>query len=40
MTMDSVTSNTPDLPGMRRDYASQELNEPDLAEDWPTQFGR
>src|SRR5436305_7410448 len=39
-TMENVTSNTPDLPGMRQDYLSQELVETDLAEDWPTQFGR
>jgi pyridoxamine 5'-phosphate oxidase len=38
--MGHVTSSTPDLPEMRRDYVSEALTEGDLAEDWPTQFGR
>src|SRR2546423_37838 len=38
--MEDVTPNTPDLPTMRGEYVSQGLVEADLAEDWPTQFGR
>jgi pyridoxamine 5'-phosphate oxidase len=38
--MVDVTSSTPDLPELRRDYVSEELTEEELAEDWPTQFGR
>jgi pyridoxamine 5'-phosphate oxidase len=38
--MGNVTSSTSDLPEMRRDYGSEGLSEGDLAEDWPTQFGR
>ena len=35
-----MTASSPDLPQMRRDYQSDGLTEGDLAEDWPTQFGR
>ena len=35
-----MSSSTPDLPQMRRDYVSEGLLEADLAEDWPTQFER
>jgi pyridoxine/pyridoxamine 5'-phosphate oxidase len=38
--METVTSSTPDLAGLRRDYLSTELTEQTLAADWPTQFGR
>jgi len=38
--MDDVTSDTPELPTMRGEYVSEGLLEADLAEDWPTQFGR
>ena len=35
-----MTASGPDLPQMRQDYQSDGLSEGDLAEDWPTQFGR
>lgn len=35
-----MTTNTPDVAGMRRDYAGSALSEADLAPDWHTQFGR
>jgi pyridoxamine 5'-phosphate oxidase len=35
-----VTASSPELPQMRQDYQSEGLVEGDLAEDWPTQFGR
>jgi pyridoxamine 5'-phosphate oxidase len=40
--MEAVTSDTPDLARMRREYAGRdgELLESDLAEDWRTQFNR
>jgi len=38
--MGNVTATSPDLPQMRRDYGSDGLFEADLAEEWPTQFGR
>src|SRR5436305_5419991 len=38
--MGNVTASSPDLPQMRQDYQSDGLSEGDLAEDWPTQFGR
>jgi pyridoxamine 5'-phosphate oxidase len=34
----NVTTNTPDLPHMRRDYRLAALTEVDLAPDWHTQF--
>jgi pyridoxamine 5'-phosphate oxidase len=38
--MENVTASSPDLPQMRRDYDTDGLSEGELAEDWPTQFGR
>jgi pyridoxamine 5'-phosphate oxidase len=38
--MENVTSDTPDLSTMRGEYVAEGLLEGDLAEDWPTQFGR
>ena len=38
--MANVTASSPDLPQMRQEYQSEVLTEGDLAEDWPTQFGR
>ena len=38
--MGNVTATSPDLTQMRRDYGSDGLFEADLAEEWPTQFGR
>lgn len=36
-----MTGNTPTPAGMRNEYAADlGLSEPDLAPDWPTQFGR
>ncbi|MEU8372082.1 pyridoxamine 5'-phosphate oxidase [Micromonospora sp. NPDC048894] len=36
-----VTGDTPALAAMRNEYAADRgLSEPDLAADWPTQFGR
>jgi pyridoxamine 5'-phosphate oxidase len=38
--MGTVTSGTADLPQMAHDHGAEGLVEGDLAEDWPTQFGR
>jgi pyridoxamine 5'-phosphate oxidase len=34
-----VTRDTPDVARLRREYETAGLAEPDLAEDWPSQFG-
>src|SRR5689334_1253966 len=38
--MGNVTASSPDLPEMRQEYRTEGLSEGELAEDWPTQFGR
>jgi pyridoxamine 5'-phosphate oxidase len=37
--MEPVTRDTPDPAPLRREYRAAGLDEPGLAEDWPTQFG-